>query len=148
MEVFKSLLILGCGMILCRVYKFWAKLWSTIQNIVVFLIGVGFQWSMRQDIRTSKLFEYALKSYVRDLACCGMSWNNVQHKVQCDIEDTKTLSPSSHCFLTQCTSLCWPGLFSMVGFFWGRAFQEVLHMFVNGMMALHFLFNFTPLFSK
>jgi hypothetical protein len=91
---------------------------------------------------TSKLFEYAIKSYFKDLAWGGMSCNNVQHKVQCDSQDTKTLSPSI-VFITQSTSLCWPGLFSVVGFFWGNAFQEVTAHFCewNDGVALSFHFH-------
>lgn len=64
-------------------------------------------------LRTSKLFEYAIKSYFRDLAWCGMSWNNVQHKVQCDSQEIKTLSPSIHWFYNtmHISLLAWPFLY-------------------------------------
>ena len=77
-----------------------------------------------RHLRTSKLFEYAIKSYIRDLACCGMSWNNVQHKVQCDIEDTKTLSPSIHCFCNtmHISLLAWPFFYG--GIFLGKSLSR------------------------
>jgi hypothetical protein len=45
----------------------------------------------------SKLFEYAIKSYLKNLTWCGMPWN-IQHIGQLHIQDTKILYPSFYCF--------------------------------------------------
>jgi hypothetical protein len=47
-----------------------------------------------ENLGMSKFFKYAIKSYLKNLNCCGMPWNFLQHIEQLHIQGTKTLSPS------------------------------------------------------
>jgi len=61
-------------------------------------------------LRMTKLFKYAIKSYLKNLTWCGMPWNILQHTGQLHIRGTKTVSPSFYYFYnTLHTSLlAWP----------------------------------------
>ena len=63
----------------------------------------------------SKLFEYAIKSYLKNVTLCGMPWKHLQHIGQLHIWGTKTLSHSFYCFCNtlHTSSLAW--LFFSVG---------------------------------
>jgi len=74
----------------------------------------------------SKLFEYPIKSYIKNLTWCEMSLNILQHIRLPHIRGTKTPSPSFYCFCnTLHTSLlAWP-FFLLVVFFLENVFQDV-----------------------
>ena len=95
----------------------------------------------------SKLFEYAIKSYLNNLAWCGLPWNILQHTGQLHIRGPKILSPYFYCFYnTLHTSLmAWPSFFRWYSF--GKmSFSKSRHIFVCGMMALKFPNTFTSMF--
>ena len=73
----------------------------------------------------SKLFEYLIKSYLKNLTWCEMPWNIRQHIGLLHILGTKTLSPSFYCFCnTLHTSLlAWP-FFSVGGILSGKCLSR------------------------
>lgn len=97
MDVFNPLSMLSCDMSVCRVFKFWAYLCTILLKIVV-----NKTWISKKDAtkysRTSRSFKNKVKSYLKILAWCEISWSSNW--------STKTLSPfccGVHAFL-----LAWP----------------------------------------
>lgn len=98
--------------------------------------------------RTSKLFEFATMSYLRNGAWCGMSWNGPRHKSNLIIRAQKD-SPSFCCVCNtlHTTLLAWPFPL-LVLFLRENVFQGVGLIFFSAVMALCFHFNFTALLNK
>ena len=87
----------NCGALYSKWYIFVNNRWISMKLVP-------------KNSRTSNLFKYAIKSYVKNLAWCEMSWNSPQHKVQPDNQGTKTLSPSFCCVCSTPHTflLAWP----------------------------------------
>ena len=79
----------------------------------------------------STLFEYLIKSYLKNLTWCEMPWNFRQHLGLLHILGTKTLFPSFYCFCnTLHTSLlAWPFFFCRWYSFWKMSFKKSRHIF-------------------
>jgi len=79
----------------------------------------------------SKLFEYAIKSYLKNLILCGIPWNILQHIAQLHIRGTKILSPSFYCFCNTLNTslLAWP--FSVGGILSGKCLSTSRGTFLS-----------------
>src|SRR5215510_2062277 len=97
----------------------------------------------------SKLSEYAIKSYLKNLTCVEYL------EIFFNTYGSFTFGAPNHgllpsiVFITHYTPLCWPCLFFCRWYsFWKMSFNKSRHIFVCGMMVLKFPDTFTSMFGK